>query len=583
MRPAVLPTLLLLAGCTTTRLPAVDELTLDDKVGQMFVTVARGVYMSESSPSWRELERQVRDLRVGGVIWRPSDVYETAFLASRLQSISRIPLLFSADVEAGIGMRFSDTTFWPPAMALAATGDVSLAERQGRVSAREARALGISQIYAPVADVNVNPDNPVINVRSFSEDPAEVARFVEAFIRGCQSEGVMATAKHFPGHGDTRVDSHLALPVLPVDRERLEAVELAPFRAAVRAGVASIMIGHLAVPSIDPTAAPIRDAAALGRENRPYVERGTPTEGAALPATVSPLLVDGLLRRDLGFDGLVVTDAFDMEGLAAHFDDGEGAVRAIEAGVDQILMPVDAAAAIAGVKAAVRSGRLPESRIDESVRRILATKARFPAAAASQEEIFRTVDREESRLLAEEIARRSLTLLRDRERSLPLRSGARTVVLTVNDVSDGASPVPAFEEAVERLAAARSHVFRLDPRSDDQEAAAFLEEAGDAEVVIIALALRARTAAGQIELPVAAKKAIEGVLAAGRSRVVAVSFGSPYILRDLPGLPAYLCAWGAQPVLQSAAARALYGEAPVGGRAPVTIPGLHARGEGLDR
>src|SRR5437588_3207756 len=234
------------------------DLSLDQKIGQLFAVRANGVFMNESSAEYRQLLHQIRDNHIGGVIWFQANVYETALLDQKLQRETRVPLLVSADLEAGMGMRFLDTTFWPSAMAIAATGDPTLAEREGRVVAEEARAVGVNQILAPVADINVDPDNPVINSRSFGEDPQDVSRFVVAFIRGVQSEHVLATAKHFPGHGDTHTDSHRSLPVLDVSAERLERVELVPFRAAIAANVASIMIGHLSVPSIEPTPAPVR-------------------------------------------------------------------------------------------------------------------------------------------------------------------------------------------------------------------------------------------------------------------------------------------------------------------------------------
>src|SRR6266852_9266849 len=268
------------------RIPRLEELSLDEKIGQMFSVGARGVFMGESSPAYQQLLHHVRDNHVGGFIWFVSNVYETALLNQKLQRASRIPLLISADLEAGVGMRFADTTFWPSAMAVAATGDPSLADREGKVVAKEARAIGINHILAPVADVNVDPDNPVINARSFGEDPQDVARYVSAFIGGVQSEHVLATAKHFPGHGDTHVDSHRALPVLDVSPQRLESVELVPFRAAIAANVASIMIGHLSVPSIEPTPAPVRPDQ---HNENPYGTTSSeiPREGT-LPATISP-------------------------------------------------------------------------------------------------------------------------------------------------------------------------------------------------------------------------------------------------------------------------------------------------------
>src|SRR5256714_3478105 len=332
------------------RIPRLGELTLDEKIGQLFVVGAYGVFMNESSPAYARLLHQVRDNHVGGFIWFVSNVYETAALTERLQAESRVPLLISADLESGIGMRFADTTFWPSPMAVAATGDPSLAEAEGRGAATGAPAVGVNHILAPVVDVNIDPDNPVINTRSFGEDPQDVSRFAAAFIRGVQSEHVLACAKHFPGHGDTHVDSHRALPVLDVSRERLDRVELVPFRAAIAAGVASIMPGHLAVPALDPTPAPVR----AGLSQNPYgTSAGEITQNGTLPATISNRMLEGLLRRELGFRGIVVTDAFDMGGLTEHFDAGEAAVRAIDARVGLSLMspcrdPADAVLLVAG-------------------------------------------------------------------------------------------------------------------------------------------------------------------------------------------------------------------------------------------
>jgi len=396
-------------GCATT-----SDLTVDEKIGQLVVPDAYGVYMNQSSWAYKRLDRLVREQHVGGFVWFTANVYELALLNKRLQASSRIPLLISADLEAGVGMRFADTTFWPPAMAVAATGDPSLAERQGKATAVEARAVGINHILAPVADVNIDPDNSVINTRSYGEDPNDVARYVAAFVRGVRSEGLLATAKHFPGHGDTHVDSHRSLPVLTVTRERLQSVELVPFQAAIDAGVDSVMIGHLAVPALDP--APVSMRADGLRENRYAAEANEAPQNATMPATLSHAMIEVLLRKQLGFEGLVVTDAFDMGGLTEHFDAGEAAVRAIEAGEDQILMPTSADTAIAALKAAVASGRIPMSRIDASVRRILDAKSRVPHSVADTEEIFRIVDSESSRALANEIATKALTLVRQEDR-----------------------------------------------------------------------------------------------------------------------------------------------------------------------
>jgi beta-N-acetylhexosaminidase len=545
-----------------------EDLSLDEKIGQLFAIRGFGVFMAESSEAYQRLRRDVAENRVGGVVWFASNVYETAHLTRRLQNEARVPLLISADLEAGLGMRFLDTTFWPPAMAVAATGDPSLAEAEGRVVARQARAIGVNHILAPVADVNVDPDNPVINARSFGEDPQDVARYVAAFVRGVQSERVLATAKHFPGHGDTHVDSHRALPVIDVTRERLDRVELVPFRAAIDAGVKSVMIGHLAVPSLDKTPVPVRGE---GHGENPYGTQPdeVPSDGT-LPATLSHAIVTGLLRKDLGYRGLIVSDAFDMGGITEHFDAGEAAVRAIEAGEDQILLPANTEAAIAGVKAAVKSGRLSEASIDQSVRRILEAKQFVAGAAiADPDEIFRTIETKEDRDVAADVARRALTLVREEVGVLPLRRGAGRVALVM--VTDGLDPINPLADFEKLLKPAQS--FTIDHRTQTLPKI-------DADVIVAAFAIRARSGAGTIAVPAAAKKLLE---ANGGIRTIGVAFGTPYLLREVPQLQTYLVAYGPQPVLQRAVLQALHGEAPITGKLPVTIPGYYPRGHGIVR
>jgi beta-N-acetylhexosaminidase len=551
----------------------VDDLSLDEKVGQMFVILGHGVFMPESSWAYQELRRQVHDNHVGGVIWSVSNVYETSHLTARLQAEARVPLLVSADLESGMGMRFLDTTYWPWAMAIAATGDPSLADAEGRVVAREARLVGINHIYAPIADVNVDADNPVINARSFGEDPAEVSKYVSAFVRGVQAEHVLATAKHFPGHGDTHVDSHRSLPILNVDRARLDRVELVPFRAAIDAGVKSIMIGHLAVPALDDELVPVRRPAA-GENPYGTSEAEVPQNGT-MPATTSKKIVGELLRRELKFDGLVVSDAMDMGGITEHFDAGEAAIRAIEAGQDQILMSPNVDAAIKAVKAAVASGRLSEARIDESVRRILDAKAFAGAAVGTPDEIFRGLDTKEHRDLAASIARRALTLVREANGSLPIKKSARVVIVAVSDFPETVSPLPDFEREMRKRLTAPPQPFLIDARTLD--AGPIAAAAKDADVVIFALAVRARSGSGSIAVPEVARTLLAGI----QKPVIAISFGTPYLLREIPTAGTYVCAYGVQPVMQLAAVHALFGEAPIWGKLPVSIPGLVARGTGI--
>ena len=273
---------------------------------------------------------------------------------NRLQSDSEIPLLFAADFERGLAYRLNGPTDFPHAMAFGATGDVNYAREAGRITAREARAIGVQWNWFPDADVNSNPANPIINNRSFGEDPQQVSEFVKAYIAGAHEYGMLTTAKHFPGHGDTSTDSHVTVPIVAGDRHHLDTIELPPFRAAIGAGVDAVMVAHLSVPALDPD---------------PHTV-----------ASISPAIVDGLLRHDMGFQGMVVTDAMDMNGLMALFPpgpaaSGQAAVAAVKAGDDVLIIPADLDGAYNGLLAAVRSGEIPEARIDQSVLRILRAKA----------------------------------------------------------------------------------------------------------------------------------------------------------------------------------------------------------------
>ena len=567
-------------GQLTPDAPRAISLSLDEKIGQLFVVPARGVYMSNDSKDFQTLRHQIVDNHVGGIILFSSNVYGAAVLVGKLQELAKVPLLVSADLEAGLGMRFEDVTYGPWAMAIAAAGDPALAERGALSTAREARAIGIAQVFAPVADVNVNPDNPVINVRSFGEDPVDVSRFVEATVKGLKAGGVLATLKHFPGHGDTVTDSHRSLASVPADKARLESVEFVPFRAGIKAGAESVMVAHVSIPALDDTPAP-----ALPNPPRPVDAIGEDVEvetKGTMPASLSEPIVTGILRKELSFPGLVVTDAIRMGGITSHFTAGEAAVRAILAGADQILLSADTDAAIAAVRDAVKSGRIPEKRLDESVTRILDCKKklnlyekRIPFVGG----LAKVVDTPPAQALDAEIARRSLTLVREQSDSLPLKKGAKLLSLVVADEASRNGPGgPLGAEVKARVPSART--VTLDPRSTPEETRAAVEAAKDADVVLVSLFVRTRSGLGKITVPEAGRTAIPQLLALGKP-VVVVSFGSPYLLREFPDLKTYLCAWGGQDIAQVAAVQALFGESAIGGKLPITIPGLAKRGDGI--
>jgi beta-N-acetylhexosaminidase len=560
------------------------QMSLEQKVGQLISVGVNATYLNQDSVAFNALRHQIVDNHVGGIILFRGPVYESVVLVNRMQELAKHPLLISADLEAGAGMRFDDTVNFPWAMATAATGNPEYARRAGDVTAREARALGVYHVYAPVADVNNNAANPVINVRSYGEDPAAVGRFVAAFVEGAQNAGVIATAKHFPGHGDTAVDSHRGLPEIDVTRERLNSVELVPFRAAVNAGVGAVMDGHIALPKIDPTViTPLPRDRRVGpidtdEAGEIVIERGT------MPTTLSPK-INAILRDDLQFDGLIVTDAMSMSGLTLYFTQEEASVRALEAGADQLLKPADADAAFRGVIAAVKNGRLTEQRIEQSARKILAAK--FDLGLVKQritpiDEIDRIVSGRQAGLLAEEIARHALTLVRNDAGLLPLKltPASKVFNLAITNGDDRLWITQAFNGTMSR-GGIKLETIVLDDRSSEAEVKKALDAAARADVVLVSMYGRVRSGqARSVALPEPGAKALD-TLMDRRKPLVGISFGNPYLLMNFPKLQTYLVAYGDMPSLQKAAAEALLGKNNISGRLPISLPGLYPLGAGI--
>jgi beta-N-acetylhexosaminidase len=561
------------------------RMTLDEKIGQLICVGINATFLNQDSDAFKALRHQVVDNHVGGIILFRGPVYESVVLVNRMQNLARYPLLISADLEAGSGMRFDDTVNLPWNMAVGATDNPEYARRQGALTAREAHAMGVQQVYAPVADVNNNAANPVINVRSYGEDPMAVGRFVAAFIEGAQSSGVIATAKHFPGHGDTATDSHRGLPEIDVSRERLDAIELVPFRAAVKAGVGSVMTGHIGMPQVDPTAViPLpRDVKIkpidTDEGGEVVVEKGT------MPTSLSPVMT-GILRRDLGFDGLIVTDAMSMSGLTLYFTQEEASVRALEAGADLLLKPADPDAAFRGVREAVLKGRLKEQRIDESARRVLAAKydlGLVKQRITALDAIDMNVGGKESLELAREIAEHAITLVRNDDKLVPLNSlkpDARIFNLAITNGDDRLWIANAFVGALSG-GNRKVETVVLDDRSTDAEVYKALERANRADIVIASLYGRVRTGqARSVGLPEPGAHALSALIGS-RMPLVGISFGNPYLLQSFPELRTYVVAYGDMPSLQQASARALLGQIDVTGKLPISLPGLYPRGTGI--
>jgi beta-N-acetylhexosaminidase len=563
-----------------------NSLTLDEKIGQMFLTEANVVFWNRESQEFKKLQHQIVDNKVGGVLLFRSEVLPTALLANRWQEMAKVPLLISSDLEMGMGMRFDDTPWWVPNMAVAATGDVKWARLQGEATALQARAMGINWLFAPTVDVNNNPNNPVINTRSFGEDPSQVAEFTRAFIEGAQGAGAMACAKHFPGHGDTATDSHIGLPVVDVSRERLMSLELIPFRAAIEARVGGVMSAHIALPQIEPElAAAVRP---LSESEAAHTEFKSQTESNAarvtLPGTLSHKILTGLLREELKFNGVIVTDAMNMAGVAARYSPAEAAVKAIKAGTDLIEKSPDIDAAIAGVKEAVEKGEITEARLNVSVERLLRAKGALDLhrkKLVDLNDVDRVVNQPRFNEIAQQIADHSITLARDEQKVLPLGSAqGKLLNLTFTDEDDRAITRIFVEELRTRGRQIESHT--IDHRATETEIARVLAKLDSLkpETVIYSVAVRARSGKGSVALPAVGKR-LADELFKRQLPIVVISFGNPYLLSAISASPSYLLAYSPFPVSQRAAAKAVLGEIEVGGKLPVSLPGLYPRGHGI--
>lgn len=560
------------------------RMSVDEKIGQLIAVGINATFLNQDSEGFKALRHQVVDNHVGGIVLFRGPVYESVMIVNRMQELAKYPLLISADLEAGAGMRFDDTVNFPWNMAIAATGNPDYARRAGELTGREARAMGIQQIYAPVSDVNNNAANPVINVRSYGEDPADVARFVAAFVEGAQQAGVIATAKHFPGHGDTATDSHRGLPEIDVTRERLNSVELVPFRAAVAAGVGAVMTGHIGLPLIDATEITPLPRNVKMKATDTTDEAEIVSAKGTMPTTLSPVM-NGMLRNDLHFDGLIVTDAMSMSGLTLYFTQEEASVRALEAGADLLLKPADADASVRGVREAVKKGRLTEPRIDQSVRKVLAAKfdlGLVQQRITSLDGIDREVAGKRASELADDIARDAITLVRNDARLLPLNltAGTRVFNLAITNGDDRALIAQPFIAAMSRGGIKMDSTV-LDDRSSDAEVAKTIDKAARADLVIISMYGRVRTGqARSVALPDPGAKALNELISRN-AKLLGISFGNPYILMSFPKLPTYVVAYGDMSSLQEESAQALLGRTEFKGRLPISLPGLYPRGTGI--
>jgi len=538
------------------------SMTLDEKIGQLIIPAVVGMFMSQDSEAFQQIRRDITEFHVGGyhMLGEVNNLHEpagVALLINHLQATAKVPLWITADFEGGVGLRYIGATRLPRAMAMGATTNPEFAYKAGRIAAEEARALGVQVNFYPVADVNNNARNPIINIRSFGGDPAQVSRMVRAYIRGSQEHGVMATAKHFPGHGDTSVDSHLELPVVDVDRARLDSIELPPFRAAIEEGVGGGMSAHIALPQIEPE---------------------------KLPATLSPKMLTGLLRGELKFNGVIFTDAMNMQGIAAHYPEGDAAVRAVKAGADVVLYPPSVEKAFAALKRAVESGEIKESRIDESVRRILSAKAKLGLDRERMVDINnldRVLGSSEHQRTAQQIIENAITLVRDKRGVLPLKLAPEQKVLfiTMVDNSEGwrdGAPGRAFLEGLIKRHRKSLNVYVSDKTSPG-EIELIKKLAAFSDVIIVNGFIRVASFKGSVDMSEGEINLLRHLSAADKPFAF-VLYGSPYLLSFVPELPTYILAYEYYPAAEEAALKAVLGETEFRGKLPIELPGFYPIG-----
>ncbi len=536
----------------------VRTLTPRQKLAQLLMPWVAGNYAAFDDSAFVRAAGWVDSLQLGGIIIAGGSPTDIAVKLNWLQRRSILPLLFAADLEGGSSFRFNGGTPFPTNMGIAACGTELDAYEVGRITALEGRAVGVHIAFAPVADVNNNPANPIINTRSFGEDPARVGTLVVATVRGIQEHGMVATVKHFPGHGDTGTDSHIALPVIPFGWPRLDSIELVPFRAAVKAGVGAVMSAHIALPGID--------------------------SGLTRAASLTPGILTGVLRDSLAFKGIVVTDALNMGAIST--DGGaSAAVKALIAGADLLLQPADPRAALDSLEQAYRDGRITVERIDVSLRRVLALKERlglFQRRTVDVEAIPMTVGRQEFKNEAADLMRRAIVLTRDSTGIVDsLRKGLRKSVTMITYGDENSTTVGntlALELRAQGITVTSFKLWGMSGPASYDSARAALARNG---TPLFVASVRTSAWRGTLALPDAWALLADSV--AKTRPTILVSLGSPYIVQQVPSVGSYIAAWTPNAMMETAVAKALAWKAPITGKLPISVPPMLPIGTGLER
>ncbi|MGB3777429.1 MAG: glycoside hydrolase family 3 N-terminal domain-containing protein, partial [Tunicatimonas sp.] len=544
--------------------------TVEQKVGQVLAPAISPTRRGSSRATGKQITAWIEKYQIGHLYLAGNrmDPVQLAELINEAQRQSSVPLLMHTDLECGPGSRIDGGTILPPLMGIAQTRSEEGAYQAAAITAQEARAMGFHLINSPVLDVNINPDNPVICIRSFGDNPTLVADMGQAFVRGLNDHRLIGAAKHFPGHGDVAIDSHSKMPTILADRQRLDSVEFYPYRQVIDAGLTAVMTAHISVPALDAT--------------------------PQLPATLSKPIMTDLLRGALGFDGLVITDAFNMKGILESGSFEESVVQSLVAGNDVVLLWTEPrfATVFPYVVRAVREGRISSERLDEAVRRNLTMKARlglYEQKLVSVDSVRQRVGTPEHQRIADAFYEQSVVLVKNEGSILPLTQQKRVAVLSVNDDEEHLAIGDTF---IDQLKQRTSEVnsAAIAPTTSEQQLAQRLNEVQSADVIVVALFARIFANRGSSSLIHAPLIRFLQQLAAGDTPVMVVSFGSPYLLTHFPKVDGYMIA--TEPTWdfygydkhrpgQLAAARALLGEIDITGRLAVTIPGLFPFGHGI--
>ena len=564
--PTSLLILLTLTSCSTftrTQDPTnwaektLSQLSLREKIGQMMVYRMNMRLKDVSLEKWKEINSLIASDGIGTIHLWYGDASSSIALMNKMQTLSKVPILFDADIEYGLNQRFPSGTDLPPLMAIAATSNTNNAYQAGKIIAKEARAVGVHWNLSPVVDVNNNPLNPIINTRSFGENPNGVSEFGFSLMKGLQDHGMLATAKHFPGHGDTETDSHSSLATIPSDSSRLWSVEISPFQAMSDAGVDAIMVAHVQAPDYQPE--------------------------ADKPSSMSPFWIQSILREKIGFKGVVITDAMSMGGISKNFSAAFALIETIKAGSDVIIQNDNLKGSIDTIEKAVNDGEISIHRINESVLKVLKMKEKvglFKSTKISLDSYYNSFQKKEHKIIAKQVAQEAITCVKYDSSIFPFSTNNRETLYVI-DIYDSRNnhEMSSVTKGLKK-SGLKIKSLQIDESDSKVVLNALLNEIPENALVLVNAFANPQAKKDRIFLPRNEAEFLRDLMHK-TDRIVLASLGTPYLIQDFPAILVYLCAYKSNSVMQNALVNALLGRAIISGELPVTIPGVAKIGDGI--